>query len=216
MAQPRVHHAGPDASATGEAITSSLLDAMSVCAIIADTAGTVRMASAAGEAMLGRAGSAVLLRPAPTGGAGSRLLVARHQADSALLRRMIASAASGGPGGTLRLHATDDGAMQVAVVAPLPGGSKDRPGLALIRIEDLVGRALPPTQLLSDLFDLTRAEAEVAVGLVGGASAEQVAASRGASVDTVRSQIRSILRKCEAANLRDLERILARLAFATA
>jgi hypothetical protein len=47
---------------------------------------------------------------------------------------------------------------------------------------------------------------------MGGATKEMVAASRGARVTTVRTQVRGVLAKTGASNLRDLERILATLA----
>jgi len=102
--------------------------------------------------------------------------------------------------------------MQVAVVSPLPAGAAGGAGLALVKIEDLVRRAAPPTAMLCDLFGFSAAEAEVALRLVGGASAEEVALSRGVALDTVRGQIRAILRKSEATNLRDFERLMATLA----
>ena len=52
----------------------------------------------------------------------------------------------------------------------------------------------------------------MAVALAGGAKAEDVARFRQVSLDTVRSQIRSILTKSGAANLRDFERQMAVLA----
>ena len=52
----------------------------------------------------------------------------------------------------------------------------------------------------------------MAVALSGGATAEDVARQRGLSLMTVRSQIRSILGKSEAENLRDFERSMATLA----
>ena len=83
-------------------------------------------------------------------------------------------------------------------------------------IEDLDRRARPSVATLCDVFGLTRAEAEVAVALAGGSGAEAVASGRRVSLDTVRSQIRAILRKSEAANLRDLERLMATLVAAPA
>lgn len=65
--------------------------------------------------------------------------------------------------------------------------------------------------MLCEMFGLSRAEAEVAVALTGGASAEDVARGRGVPLMTVRSQIRSILGKSEAENLRDFERAMASL-----
>ena len=65
--------------------------------------------------------------------------------------------------------------------------------------------------MLCEMFGLSLAEAEVAVALTGGASAEDVARGRGVPLMTVRSQIRSILGKSEAENLRDFERAMASL-----
>ena len=61
------------------------------------------------------------------------------------------------------------------------------------------------------MFGLSVAEAAVAVALLGGRTAEDVARLRQVSLDTIRSQIRTVLRKSEAANLRDFERIGAML-----
>ena len=65
--------------------------------------------------------------------------------------------------------------------------------------------------MLRELFGLTRAEAEVAQALTGGTSTVAVAARRGLSEATVRSQVRAVLDKTGAANLRDLERLLTSL-----
>ena len=65
--------------------------------------------------------------------------------------------------------------------------------------------------MFRDLFGLSTAEAAVAVALLGGKTAEDVARVRQVSLDTVRSQIRTVLNKSEATNLRDLERIGAML-----
>ncbi|WP_270936320.1 LuxR C-terminal-related transcriptional regulator, partial [Falsiroseomonas oryzae] len=65
--------------------------------------------------------------------------------------------------------------------------------------------------LLRELFGLTAAEAEVARALAGGATKAEVAGARGLRETTVRTQVRSVLAKTGAANLRDLERMLAGL-----
>jgi DNA-binding CsgD family transcriptional regulator len=69
----------------------------------------------------------------------------------------------------------------------------------------------PSPGLLCDLFGLTKAEAEVAVALSDGGTAEDVARRRGVSLETVRSQIRSILGKSESDNLRDFARSMGSL-----
>jgi DNA-binding CsgD family transcriptional regulator len=83
------------------------------------------------------------------------------------------------------------------------------PGAAMIVARDLAALSVPSLKLMSDLYGLTRAEAEVAVALAGAATAEDVARARRVSLETVRSQVRSILGKTNAASLRDLERLLA-------
>jgi DNA-binding CsgD family transcriptional regulator len=196
-------------------LASCLLDALPVCAVVVDEASMVRLASVAGIEAIRRPGSGVAVRPTLHGG-GAMALMALHREDAIILRRLIAAAAQGGSGGSLRIRARDaDGAlegMQVAVVSPLPASAAGGAGLALVKIEDLVRRAAPPTAMLCDLFGFSAAEAEVALRLVGGASAEEVALSRGVALDTVRGQIRAILRKSEATNLRDFERLMATLA----
>jgi len=207
--------AGGDRSAAQDPLASCLLDALPVCAVVVDEASMVRLASVAGIEAIRRPGSGVAIRPTMHGG-GAMALMALHREDAIILRRLIAAAAQGGTGGSLRIRARDaDGVlegMQVAVVSPLPAGAAGGAGLALVKIEDLVRRAAPPTAMLCDLFGFSAAEAEVALRLVGGASAEEVALSRGVALDTVRGQIRAILRKSEATNLRDFERLMATLA----
>jgi DNA-binding NarL/FixJ family response regulator len=71
--------------------------------------------------------------------------------------------------------------------------------------------ATPPLEALTSLFNLTPDEAAVALALGGGRSAEQVTDARQVSTGTVRSQIKVILGKSGAANLRELEQIMASL-----
>ena len=82
----------------------------------------------------------------------------------------------------------------------------------LILISALSRPSAPRPSLLSDLFGLSIAEGAVALALLGGQTAESVARERDVSLETVRSQIRTVLRKTDAANLRDFERIGALLA----
>lgn len=63
---------------------------------------------------------------------------------------------------------------------------------------------------MRDLFRLT-AEVEGALALAGGGSRERVALMRGAQFPIVRTQVRAILAKAGAADLREPERLLARL-----
>jgi DNA-binding NarL/FixJ family response regulator len=75
----------------------------------------------------------------------------------------------------------------------------------------LRGHPSPSPGLLCNLFGLTKAESEVAVALSDGGTGEDVARRRGVSLETVRTQIRSILGKSESDNLRDFARSMASL-----
>jgi DNA-binding CsgD family transcriptional regulator len=70
--------------------------------------------------------------------------------------------------------------------------------------------AAPPAdaQALAARFDLTRREAEVALALVGGASADEIARAAGVSVHTVRNQIKSALAKTGSRRQADLVRMM--------
>jgi DNA-binding NarL/FixJ family response regulator len=105
------------------------------------------------------------------------------------------------------------------LVSPTPpslandtAGSTTSKSTAIIAVRPLQQRASPSSDMLCDLFGLSRAEAEVALALGGGASADDVARRRNVSLLTVRSQIRAILGKSESENLRDFERSMATLA----
>jgi DNA-binding CsgD family transcriptional regulator len=65
--------------------------------------------------------------------------------------------------------------------------------------------------MLQQLYGFTPAETEIANGLATGFSPEGIASIRGASVETVRSQIKSLLLKTDTRRQIDLVRLLCRL-----
>lgn len=158
----------------------------------------------------------VSTRSGPHTGSGVHL-AAMSREEAGGLRRLVSSATSGGAGGAMRV-ASRDGTVLAVMVAPAPPGlagdmrGREGAALALIILRPLDRKVSPQAEMLCEMFDFSRAEAEVAVALTGGASAEDVARKRGVSLMTVRSQIRAILGKSEAENLRDFERTMATLA----
>ncbi|MCX5495822.1 hypothetical protein OSH11_13995 [Kaistia dalseonensis] len=145
-------------------------------------------------------------------------LGAMGREEAGRLRRLVLSATSGGAGGAMRMEGRD-GSMLAVMVAPAPPGlasdvrgSETGEALAIIILRPLDRRVSPRMDVLCELFDFSRAEAEVAIALSGGASAEEVARKRGVSLMTVRSQVRAILGKSESENLRDFEQTMATLA----
>lgn len=161
-----------------------------------------------------------MMRTGP-GADGGTYLSARMRQDTLALRELVQSATSRGRGGSMRL--TGNGFAPCAVlVSPTPadaptlcgtaadGAAASKP-LALVMLQPLGRGIAPSTGMLCEIFNFSQAEGGVAVALSGGASAEDVARQRGVSLQTVRSQIRSILAKSDCENLRDLERVMATL-----
>ena len=202
------------------ALTRAALDALPVGVSVVDAGLKIRFINDLARRYLAGPDSGLFsLRSGPYAGSGV-YLAAMSRDEAGVLRRLVASATSGGTGGAMRVTSRN-GAVVALMVAPTPQGLADdvsgsessgtREPLALIILRPLNRKAVPQADMLCEMFGFSRAEAEVAVALTGGASAEDVARGRGVSLMTVRSQIRSILGKSEADNLRDFERTMATL-----
>lgn len=190
------------------------LEALPTAVALVDAELGVLFLNAAARALTRGAQAPLTVRRAH-GGQGGQHLSARSRSQTARLLGLVASAARGGAGGFVRLEG-DDGALAVQA-SPAPNSlALDRPpglmsGAALLLLQRVRRPTPPPLTMLCEILGLSFAEAEVAAALFGGRSAEEVARSRGVSLATVRNQIRAILEKADADNLRDLERLLAEL-----
>jgi DNA-binding CsgD family transcriptional regulator len=158
----------------------------------------------------------------PAGSVQKFSLIAAEPRDNSTLRSLVLSAAAGGAGGRMRLTRADDcGGLgtgaRAALVARMPRrlmaldgfaeGSGLAIGMAIVVLRDLSEFVIRRQSVLGEIFGLTTAESAVAAALVGGATADQVAHNRHVTLDTIRSQIRSILYKTEADNLRSFVQI---------
>jgi PAS domain-containing protein len=204
--------------------TRAALDALPVGVAIVDAGLRIHFANEAARKDLAAADFGLrAFRSGPHAGSGV-YLAASAKDDAAAVRRLVASATSGGPGGSARVLNRDMSSCAV-LVSPAPGSlAADHaiPGdggfagdLAMIVIRNLGSVATPSPDMLCEVFGFSRAEADVAVALSGGASAEDVSQQRNVSLATVRSQIRSIIGKSGSENLRDFERSMASLATMT-
>jgi DNA-binding CsgD family transcriptional regulator len=154
---------------------------------------------------------------------GLTFLAAAHRDDNRTLAALVLAAATGRSGGSMRVRAPGTASLATGLavlVSPVPGcfvgNTSGDPkmalatGAALVIAREISIRSSPVHgELLRNLFDLSKAEADVALALIGGHSAEDVACARGVSSDTIRTQIKALLRKMDAQNLRDFERIAA-------
>lgn len=194
------------------------LDALACGVLVVDGDLRVRLANRAAEALAGP-NRPLRLRRTRSAEAQATLLGAADRADEAALTALVrATALAGAAGGAVALHDPTGAASVAALVAPLPGRLIEDetagriPGRAVVLLRRLRGASDQiPAELLGDLFGLTRAEAEVARDLMGGATKATVARRRNTQASTVHTLVRAILAKTGAANLRDLERLIARL-----
>ncbi|WP_237214080.1 helix-turn-helix transcriptional regulator [Falsiroseomonas oryziterrae] len=198
---------------------SAALDAITHGVLVVDAALRVVVANAAAETMAS-AGHGFRLRPHDARIGSACVILPSLRRDAAALAALVGAVAlAGQPGGAILLHHADGAPAVAALVSPLPerppasgacGGGRV-PGRALILLHDLALSAAPRAELLRGLFGLTAKEAEVARMLAGGATKAAVAEARGLRETTVRTQVRAVLAKTGAANLRDLARMLAGL-----
>jgi len=202
---------------------ANAFEALAGAAVVVDGNLDVLFTNSTAGALLADKGSPFLMTSerSPFGPLVQHLSL-RDRTCGARLRALVKDAATGGAGGALRVEA-DDGldlpSRFAVVVSPQPSthpaSHAGRTCQVLVLIREIARRSTPPASLLGDLFGLSAAEQAVAVALLGGQTAEHVASERSVSLDTVRSQIRTLLRKSEAANLRDFERMGAMLSTLT-
>jgi len=198
------------------------LESMPLAVVVVDDAMRVVFANEAAGALARRPQASLRMAVAgPAAGGQPVRLVLRDAREDARLAALAATAAHGGAGGRLRLGVRGEATAPVELlVTPvpwrlLPGAADEESGaatgMAVVMLRDLADTVARRQSALTELFGLTRVEAAVAAALAGGATAAQVARSRNVSPDTVRTQIRSILRKMGASNLRQFESIAGML-----
>lgn len=205
---------------------SVALDVLPIAVFLVDAQMRVLYCNAEAAGLLGdaRCGLATTLHGPGSAATASRLF-ARHPNDNARLCRLVNAASRGGAGGGLQIRAagasalSDDAVTLSTLVCPamrhlLPSAHFSAGGSVMHGAAAVIARHLrkplsPSVGSLVDLFGLTLAEAQVAIALAGGSTAEAVAQARGVSAETVRSQIRTLLRKTGTSGLREFERIMA-------
>ncbi len=189
----------------------SVLDKLLVGLIVLDQFGRVVVANETARRACDESGAITLT---PDGRIRARL----DSTDRSLRARISAAAQ------TSRADGTDQGATLVAVrsdgglpllleVMPLRDDglpdSDNVVGVGVFVIDPERSGVLD-TGVLATLFGLTTAENDVARAIVNGQRVEQVAESRGTSPETVRKQIKTVLKKTGSANQADLVRRTAK------
>jgi DNA-binding CsgD family transcriptional regulator len=181
------------------------LDALSFTAIVVDASGRVAFANAQAE-MLNREGAGLRLCEGRIGCAVQR--------QAREFERLIRSAASGGVGGAMRLTNSSGEAALLVLIAPMPNRlreSQNGDGLALVAIRREKDDPAFAETIVSQLFELSRSEAQVVCALLAGATLDEIAAQRGVKITTIKTQIEAAFRKTGTENQRDLVRLIGKL-----
>lgn len=103
-----------------------------------------------------------------------------------------------------------DGYIWLRVLRHLPARGGD-PALTVLALGSSLGGIFLRGPSLRHFFAMTEAEASVALELAAGRTAAWIAQKRGVSVNTVRTQVRIVLRKAGADRIADLVRMVANL-----
>jgi DNA-binding CsgD family transcriptional regulator len=107
-----------------------------------------------------------------------------------------------------QMLALSDGAQRL-MISVMPLGQRERWALVML------GRRQPApdlaVEMMGNMYALTGAEQQVLTGLLAGQRVEALAAERGVTVATLRSQVGSVREKLGAGRLEDLVRMAAGL-----
>jgi DNA-binding CsgD family transcriptional regulator len=182
-----------------------VLDALTFAVLVCDAGARVVCANVGAES-LARAGKGIVLGGSP------KRLGAPMSGEAHALAALIHDAAYGGSGGATRLTSRD-GAKLLALVTPLPRGlgGLGGPGHALVALR-AASDDPPFTQaMLCALFHLSPAQALIALAIYDGKTPEEIAASRGIRISTLRTHLTEIFLRTGVENQRDLVRLLGTL-----
>lgn len=108
-----------------------------------------------------------------------------------------------------RILSPRDGSTPIIALNRTAAIDPARP-LALLSVADIAWSERIG-EILRQVFGLTAAECEIARGVIGGLSTEQLAEQRGRSEQTVKTQFKSVLRKLELRTQAELIRMTAAL-----
>ena len=146
--------------------------------------------------------------------AHKRLILADTRANTLLDEALTALAAkSSARAFSIPVRADETRGPTIAHVVPLRGGALDifAGGLSIVVFTAIGERALPAPDIVAVLFDLTPAEARVALGIADGKTVDGLASTLGVSRETIRTQLKAVMAKTETTRQGDLSALLTNL-----
>jgi DNA-binding CsgD family transcriptional regulator/PAS domain-containing protein len=167
-----------------------------------------------------RAGEQILLADDGLTAMRNGQIAARRSFETAKLARLIANAAAAEgsvPSAGCMLIARDDGRLPYVVrVAPASRGlTGDDMPMAMLVISSPEERRVSEGEL-AELYGLSPAESRIAMALTQGKKLTALATELDLRITTLRSQLSSLLRKCEVERQSDLVRLISTIPLATA
>jgi DNA-binding CsgD family transcriptional regulator len=189
-----------------ERAAMTALDRVDHGVMLVDAQGRVLFANRAAEAIVALKDGLTVAATALRGGT---------MADTQRLHALIADAARGVSGGSMRVARPSLAEPLLVLVAPTFSRGPwpiDSPPAAIVFITDPQRTPRIELRRLMDLFDLTATEAKVALALADGRGVPETAHALRISPNTVHTHLRRIFRKLAVNRQSELVRVLARSA----
>lgn len=125
-------------------------------------------------------------------------------------RRMIANACDGGPGGSFHIRTDNPDGLLLVTISPVPASLDQSPAYCMVTFSASHIRHFS-TATLREMFDLSAAQAELAMALYDGLTLETYAVKRAVKISTVRTQLLQLFDKLGVNNQKDVVGILGRI-----
>jgi DNA-binding CsgD family transcriptional regulator/PAS domain-containing protein len=183
------------------------LDSLPFAVIFVDHRGTIWKANTAADAMIRKNDGLTISRKRLCAAAASE-----QRAVDAALARSIGEGRALDPscGAALKISRPSARRPYSLLVLPLPAAGESgeiRPG-SVIFVSDPDRRHRPSVGMLSQLFDLTQAQARLLARLVGGESLAQAAAAMGIAPATARTHLKALLQRTNTHRQSELTRLV--------
>ena len=142
-----------------------------------------------------------------------RLHLTDAVADALLEEVLARRSLAGGPisVNSIPVAATEEHPPMILHLLPVRGAANDifSQATSLLVVTPVDRAVVPTAKVLQGLFDLTPAEARVARGISEAQTVEALALSAGVSIETVRSQLKTVLSKTGLSRQQELINLLA-------
>jgi DNA-binding CsgD family transcriptional regulator len=181
---------------------TAILDQLSVAVLVTDREGRCSFLNACAIELLAAADGVRMV--------GGEILGAEYPGDAHTLRSALQKTCDEGGGGAIMINRSAHPQPLLGVVAPFEDRSGGGPRAMLMLRRGGI-RADVVAQHLRSLFRLSPAEAEIGVALATGAELSDIAAGRNVTVNTLRSQIASIMGKTGTRRQAELVALVCRL-----